>query len=215
MSTDLRRMSRLDALLDQCQTVLSTLGANAHAKRANPAQAIITDELKPHERRHSAGLMRVNHSGEVCAQGLYQGQALTARNAATKQALQQSAEEEVDHLAWCQQRLQELGSRTSYLDPLWYLGAFSLGAIAGMMGDALSLGFVVETEKQVEQHLASHLQRLPANDHKSFAIVEQMQHDEIEHAKLAQAHGARVLPQFVQRLMRYAAKLMTQSAYYF
>jgi ubiquinone biosynthesis monooxygenase Coq7 len=157
--------------------------------------------------------MRVNHVGEVCAQALYQAQALTARSAQLRSQMEQAAREETDHLAWTQQRLEELGARPSLLNPLWYAGAFAIGLAAGRIGDALSLGFVVQTERQVEQHLAGHLERLPAADQRSRAIVEQMKLDERAHADAAEAAGAAQLPAPVVALMRVAAKVMTTAAH--
>lgn len=158
--------------------------------------------------------MRVNHVGEVCAQALYQAQALTARSDTLRRQMEQAAREETDHLAWTEQRLRELGDRPSLLNPLWYAGAFGLGLAAGRLGDALSLGFVVETERQVEQHLAGHLERLPATDHRSRAIVAQMKDDESRHADQALSAGAHALPAPVRGLMRVAAKVMTRTAHH-
>ncbi len=164
------------------------------------------------ERRHVAGLMRVNHAGEIAAQGLYHGQALTARNPATRALLEQAAREESDHLAWCEQRLKELNDRPSLLDPLWYAGSFAIGALAGLAGDRHSLGFVAETERQVERHLDGHLDALPADDARSRAIIEQMRADERAHGELAQAAGGATLPRPVQSLMRTTARIMTTTA---
>ena len=169
--------------------------------------------LDPQERQLSGALMRVNHVGEVCAQALYQAQALTARDPALREAMSAAARDEIDHLAWTQQRLTELGDRPSLLNPLWYGGAFGIGLIAGRLGDDVSLGFVVETERQVEQHLAGHMQRLPAGDAASRAIVDQMKVDEARHADEAQAAGARPLPAPVRWLMKGAARVMTTTAH--
>ncbi len=166
------------------------------------------------ERRLSGALMRVNHVGEVCAQALYQAQALTARTTELRQQMERAAREETDHLAWTQQRLDELGDRPSLLNPLWYAGAFGIGVLAGRLGDATSLGFVVETERQVEQHLAGHLDRLPAGDGRSRALVAAMKEDEARHADHALAAGAALLPLPVRLLMRGAARLMTGTAHY-
>jgi len=166
------------------------------------------------ESRNSAALMRVNHVGEVCAQALYTAQALVTRDPALRAHFQRAAEEETDHLAWTADRLAELGDRPSLLNPLWYAGAFGLGLLAGRLGDRLSLGFVVETEKQVEAHLQSHLDRLPANDHASRAIVAQMKQDEAAHAAQALQAGAVELPPPAKALMRAAAKVMTTTAHY-
>ena len=166
------------------------------------------------DRRLSGALMRVNHVGEVCAQALYQAQALTARTPELRQQMERAAREETDHLAWTQQRLDELGDRPSLLNPLWYAGAFGIGVLAGRLGDATSLGFVVETERQVEQHLAGHLDRLPAGDGRSRALVAAMKEDEARHADHALAAGAALLPLPVRLLMRGAAWLMTGTAHY-
>jgi ubiquinone biosynthesis monooxygenase Coq7 len=165
------------------------------------------------ERRDAAGLMRVNHTGEVCAQALYAAQALVARDAATRGAFAQAAREEEEHLAWTQARLAELGSRTSLLNPLWYAGSFAIGVAAGIAGDRVNLGFVVETERQVEEHLTGHLSRLPAADARSRAIVAQMRDDEARHGQMAEAAGAAELPRPVRGLMRVAAGVMKTLAY--
>jgi len=170
--------------------------------------------LGAQERRHAAALMRVNHVGEVCAQALYSAQALTARDPALRQQMAQAAREETDHLAWTQARLDELGARPSLLNPLWYAGAFGLGMVAGRLGDRTSLGFVLETERQVEAHLQGHLDRLPAADHASRAIVAQMKDDEATHARQAQHAGADELPRPAKLLMKAAAKVMTTTAHY-
>lgn len=158
--------------------------------------------------------MRVNHAGEVAAQGLYQGQALTAKLNNIREKMQHAADEEIDHLVWCQQRLQELDSHTSYLHPLWYLGSFTIGAVAGLAGDKWSLGFVAETENQVSEHLASHQRKLPNDDLKSKAIITQMREDEIQHAKMAVSAGAADLPRGIKWLMTITAKVMTATAYW-
>ena len=183
------------------------------AHRSNPAGNSVSGQLTDEERRHSAGLMRVNHVGEVCAQALYQSQKLVARNPEIRQMLDHSGQEEMDHLAWCETRLQELGSHTSYLNPIWYAGSFAIGLAAGLAGDKWSLGFVAETEKQVENHLESHLQKLPVEDQRSRAIVDQMRIDEIEHGQAAIAAGGAVLPEPIQKLMQAMSKVMTSTAY--
>ena len=167
------------------------------------------------ERRHAAGLMRVNHSGEISAQALYQGQAATAQLKNIREKMQQAALEEKEHLAWCAQRLEELGSHPSALNFAWYLGSFMIGALAGAIGDRWSLGFVVETERQVVKHLTEHLQRLPTQDEKSRAVIEQMREDEDHHATVALQAGAEKLPALVQKLMSASAKVMTTTAYYY
>ena len=171
------------------------------------------ETIQPEEKRLAGALMRVNHVGEVCAQALYQAQALTARSSAMRHQMLQAAREETDHLAWTQQRLQELGDRPSLLNPLWYAGAFGIGLLAGQLGDRVSLGFVIETERQVEQHLAGHLDRLPAQDSRSRAVVDAMKHDEAQHAAAAQRAGGMELPAPVTRLMRGAARVMTTVAH--
>lgn len=204
----------LDSLLIAADNSLRTLSGASHASRPNPSAAQPASALSPAEKGLSGSLMRVNHVGEVCAQALYQAQALTTRDPSLKRHFETAAREEADHLAWTQQRLRELGARTSLLNPLWYAGAFGIGLLAGRMGDATSLGFVVETERQVEQHLQSHLDRLPANDQPSRAIVRQMKDDEVRHAAAAQNAGAAELPAPVRWLMRAAARVMTATAHH-
>ena len=201
----------LDRGLIAADAALKTLGGMARAQRACPTADAA--ELSTAERRLSGALMRVNHVGEVCAQALYQAQALTARTPALRAQMEAAARQETDHLAWTEQRLHELGDRPSLLNPLWYAGAFALGLAAGRAGDAWSLGFVVETERQVEQHLAGHLSRLPASDAASRAIVAQMKDDEAQHAAAAQQAGAVELPAPVRWAMRMAAKVMTTTAH--
>jgi ubiquinone biosynthesis monooxygenase Coq7 len=183
-------------------------------QRPNPAEKLPEASLSEQERRHSAGLMRVNHVGEVCAQALYEAQAAFAKTDAAKKQFREAGQEEIDHLAWTAERLRQLGSRASLLNPVWYLGAYALGAVAAKSGDARSLGFVVETERQVEAHLNSHLDSLPAQDQRSRAIVTQMRDDEIAHAQAAQAMGGMDLPAPVRGVMRAMAKVMTGTAYY-
>jgi ubiquinone biosynthesis monooxygenase Coq7 len=206
-------MDAADRLITSLDNALRTVTGAVHAARPNPAGPPAADGLAPPERELAGALMRVNHVGEVCAQALYQAQALTARTPELRSQMAQAAREETDHLAWTQQRLDELGDRTSWLNPLWYAGAFGIGMLAGRLGDALSLGFVVETERQVEQHMASHLDRLPAADARSRAIVEVMKDDERRHADQASAAGAAALPAPVRWLMRGAAKVMTTTAH--
>jgi ubiquinone biosynthesis monooxygenase Coq7 len=202
----------MDALLIAADTALRTLFAKPRAAKACPTLPEAATELDEAQRKQAAGLMRVNHVGEVCAQALYAAQALATPNDALRRQFNQASADEVDHLAWTAERLQELGSRPSLLNPLWYAGAFGLGLLAGRLGDAISLGFVVETETQVGAHLKSHLDTLPAGDHASRAIVAQMHDDELRHAQEAQAAGAVELPQPVKQLMRAAAKVMTTVA---
>jgi ubiquinone biosynthesis monooxygenase Coq7 len=202
----------MDSLLNAADTALRTLFATPRASHAYPAPTQNATALNEVEKKKAAGLMRVNHVGEVCAQALYTAQALATPNQALRRHFTQACAEETDHLAWTAQRLEALGSRPSFLNPLWYAGAFGLGLLAGRMGDALSLGFVVETERQVGAHLESHLSLLPEGDHESKAIVRQMRIDEIRHADEAAAAGAAELPQPVKQLMRAAAKVMTTVA---
>jgi 3-demethoxyubiquinol 3-hydroxylase len=203
-----------DALLIAADSALRTLWGTSHSSRAYPGQGATDSPDDAGTAQLSAALMRVNHVGEVCAQALYTAQALGTRNVEMRDRLRAAAREETDHLAWTQQRLNELGGRTSVLNPLWYAGAFGLGLIAGRSGDAWSLGFVVETERQVERHLDDHLQRLPASDTVSRAIVEQMKQDEVRHAQAAQAAGAAVLPAPLRWGMRLAGRIMTTTAHY-
>ena len=206
--------TRTDALLAAADTALRTLFATPRASKPAPQADTPATELNEADKRLSAALMRVNHVGEVCAQALYTAQALTTPNPALRAHFMQACDEETDHLAWTKQRLDELGSHTSVLNPLWYAGAFGIGLLAGRMGNAISLGFVVETERQVEAHLLSHLDRLPAGDTASRAIVTQMAADEVQHAVEAQKAGALELPAPVKGLMRAAAKVMTTTAHY-
>lgn len=193
--------------------LLRTVAGPAHATRSNPADAVGEAQLEELDRMHAAALMRVNHCGEVCAQALYQGQALASDNAPLKRALEQAAREEEDHLAWAEARIAELGGRTSLLNPLWYAGALAIGFAAGKAGDAWNLGFLRETERQVEAHLQGHLERLAAKDTRTRVVIEAMQRDEVGHARTAEALGARELPWFVKSAMRAAAKVMTTVSY--
>jgi ubiquinone biosynthesis monooxygenase Coq7 len=206
--------SPTDALLTAADTALRTLFAPPRAAHPTPQPASPGAELTESEKRLSAALMRVNHVGEVCAQALYTAQALTTPNPALRAHFTRACVEETDHLAWTKERLDALGSRTSLLNPLWYAGAFAIGLLAGRLGNAVSLGFVVETERQVEAHLMSHMDRLPAGDTASRAIVAQMAADEVKHALDAQQAGALELPGPVKELMRAAAKVMTTTAHY-
>lgn len=208
-----RRFSLIDQLCIQAELLLH-LSSNTYAPsaRPNPAAHIPDAPLSPAERAHTACLMRINHSGEVCAQALYLGQALAARDAQTRDALNQAALEEGDHLLWCQARIKTLDGRTSYLNPLWYMGSLLIGVIAGCAGDAWSLGFIVETEKQVERHLAGHLAQIPQHDAHTRAILLQMHDDEIQHGNHAQAAGAAPLPGIVQQLMHQTARIMVTCA---
>ncbi|MBC7988340.1 MAG: 2-polyprenyl-3-methyl-6-methoxy-1,4-benzoquinone monooxygenase [Luteimonas sp.] len=208
-----RILSPLDRLLSGTQNALETVVGAPVAQRPNPAEGTGDLVLDEPDRRHAAGLMRINHVGEVCAQALYVGQAAVARDAGTREQLLAAAQEETDHLAWCAERLSELDSRPSLLNPLWYAGSYVIGALAGLRGDGWNLGFVVETERQVEAHLAEHLQTLPAADARSRRILETMKADEARHAEHAEAQGARALPQPVPALMAAASKLMKAVAY--
>ena len=205
---------RFDRMIVEFDRALRAIAAPASPLRPIPASAIETSVLDENERRHAAGLMRVNHVGEICAQALYHAQALATRNPELRTHLDAAARDESDHLAWTAARLAELESRTSLLNPLWYAGAFALGYLAGKAGDATSLALVVETERQVERHLAGHLDRLPANDAASRAIVAAMRDDEMRHGAQACEQGAAELPGPVKLAMRGAARLMTASAYW-
>jgi len=208
-----RRLSPLDQLISGFDRALRTLTDTASAQRPSPAGAQAEASLSNEERRHAAGLMRVNHTGEVCAQALYQGQALTAKLPHIRAEMDNAAQEEVDHLVWCRQRLTELNSHTSYLNPLWYGLSFKLGAAAGLVSDQISLGFVAATEERVCQHLKEHLARLPAQDHKSRAVVEQMLEDEARHASMALRAGGLRFPKWVKWGMSWVAKAMTSTSY--
>lgn len=210
-----RRMNLLDRVIVDMDRGLKALGAESPAQgRDNPAGEVPEAAgLSQAQRRHAAGLMRVDHAGEVAAQALYHGQALTARTPRLRDAMEQAAREEGDHLRWCSERLDELGDQASRLDPLWYIGSFLIGAVAGLAGDRWSLGFVVETERQVVRHLDSHLSSLPDSDRRSRAILEQMRADEAGHATSALESGAAELPQPVKRLMAVMARVMTETAY--
>ena len=206
-------MPNFDQLIAQFDRALRTVGGVAEASRPSPADASPEAQLDARERRHAAALMRVNHVGEVCAQALYQGQALTARDPHARRQLERAAREEEDHLAWSAQRVAELGGRTSLLNPLWYAGSFAIGALAGALGDRWNLGFLAETERQVEEHLSGHLARLPQHDVRTRTVVEAMRADEARHRDTALALGAAELPRPVKRAMRLASGLMTRVAY--
>jgi ubiquinone biosynthesis monooxygenase Coq7 len=210
-----RQLTPLDHLLTQADQALRTMfGGPPPASRENPA-ADTESELTDAERDHIAGLMRVNHAGEIAAQALYQGQALTARLDDVREAMDKAAEEENDHLAWCEERLRELNHQTSRLDPFWFAGSFAIGALAGLAGDRWSLGFVAETERQVVRHLESHLAQLPEGDHRTRAILEKMKDDEERHGETASRAGGAELPEPVRKLMGLVAKVMTTTAYRF
>lgn len=202
-----------DRLIYEFDKVLRTLFAEARCRRPVPGGLAPEANLSGAERRHVAGLMRVNHAGEICAQALYHGQALTA-GGPVRDALREAAEEETEHLAWTEQRISELGGRRSLLNPLWYAGALSMGVVAGKLGDKWNLGFLAETERQVELHLEGHLEKLPARDRRSREILDQMRVDEIKHAHTASRLGAAELPAPVKLAMRLAGRLMTRTTYY-
>ena len=211
--TATRRFSPFDSLLIEAQHALTTTLGPARAERPNPAGELADPPLEDAERRHAAGLMRINHTGEVCAQALYLGQAAVARDETTREHLQQAAQEETDHLAWCADRLAELESRPSVFNPLWYAGSYAIGLAAGLRGDGWNLGFVVETERQVEAHLEEHLATLPPGDERSRAILRTMKEDEARHADEALHAGARILPQPIPRVMALTSRLMKAVAY--
>lgn len=209
-----RQLSVFDRAIVEIERALSaSLNVTPEPTRSSPAANVAESELGDSDRRHAAGLMRVNHTGEVCAQALYSGQAAVARDAATREQLLAAASEETDHLSWCAERLEQLHSRPSLLNPLWYAGSFAIGAVAALVDDRVSLGFVVETERQVEAHLGDHLERLPSGDARSRAIVAQMQADEARHGQMAKASGGIELPQPIPSLMRLASEVMKAVAY--
>jgi 3-demethoxyubiquinol 3-hydroxylase len=207
-------MPNIDSLIINFDRALRTLCARAVSVRPQPGGDLEETRLDEHDKRNAAALMRVNHAGEVCAQALYHGQAMTARNQAVRKALEHAAAQETEHLAWTEQRIDELGGRISALNPLLYAGSFAIGAVSGLLGDKWNLGFLAETENQVEGHLDDHLRRLPEDDRKSRAIVAQMKEDEAEHARSALAHGGAELPVPARRAMRAASRLMTHSTYW-
>jgi ubiquinone biosynthesis monooxygenase Coq7 len=212
--TTQRHYSPADRLLMNLQQGLARWLPAETAARPTPGAGADEARLSAGERHHAAGLMRVNHAGEVAAQALYEGQALTARNPMVREQLRRAAAEEQDHLAWCAERVRELGEQPSRLAPFWYAGAYAIGAAAGLLGDKVNLGFVAETEKQVVKHLEGHLGRLPEGDGKSRAILEQMKADEARHGRDAKKAGGAELPAPVQRLMKLASRVMTKTAYW-
>ena len=203
----------MDRLIHELDRALRAIAGVANASRRSPAEQKAEAPLDDKERAHAAALMRVNHVGEVCAQALYQGQALTARNAQARQALEQAAREEEDHLAWSAARIRELGGRPSLLNPVWYAGSLAIGAVAGALGDRWNLAFLAETEQQVEEHLTGHLEALPAKDERTRAVVEEMRRDEARHRASALRLGAAELPAPAKAAMRLASKVMTTVAY--
>jgi ubiquinone biosynthesis monooxygenase Coq7 len=206
-------MIKIDDLIMEFDKGLRTLLAPARTSRPLPGKSLAEAEMGEEEKRLAAALMRVNHSGEICAQALYQGQALTARKPEIQQALKQAASEETEHLNWCESRINDLGGRKSLLNPAWYAGSLAIGALAGALGDKWSLGFLAETERQVVRHLEGHLQRLPASDVRSRAVVEQMKQDEARHATTAFEHGGAELPAPVKLAMKFSARMMTGVAF--
>ncbi|MBL4623405.1 MAG: 2-polyprenyl-3-methyl-6-methoxy-1,4-benzoquinone monooxygenase [Immundisolibacteraceae bacterium] len=215
MADDLRRYSRLDRALSDLQKLFKHRPGSSSSTSSPTLETPASDELSESEINHSAALMRVNHAGEIAAQGLYTGQAVTARQQTTRTLLENAGQQEQQHLQWCSQRLQELNSGPSKLAPLWFTGSVALGMLNGLAGDRWSLGFVAETERQVEKHLAGHLNKLPAQDHRSRTIVKQMLDDEVEHGHTAIQAGGRPLPWPVRLLMKASAKVMTSTAYRF
>lgn len=204
----------IDHLILEFDKALRTVFASAPTIRSMPGADLPEVEMDTSQRKHTAALMRVNHCGEICAQALYQGQALTSRDPAIKAALESAAREETEHLAWTERRIAELGGRKSFLNPLWYGGALAMGVLAGKLGDAWNLGFLAETERQVESHLESHKAKLAQDDLRSWKILEQMRQDEVGHAETAVRLGARELPSPVKQVMQLASKAMTTTAYY-
>ena len=207
-------MSLADQLIVQFDKALRTVFAPAQARRESPAHASMESPTAQEDKTSSIRLMRINHTGEVCAQALYQGQALTARNPEIRTTLGRAADEEQDHLAWCEERLNQLGGRKSVLNPIMYGGSFALGALAGLLGDRWNMAFLAETERQVEGHLTGHLDRLPASDAKSRAVLEQMRNDEAAHAVTAQQHGAADMPEPIKIAMRAGSQVMKSTTYW-
>jgi ubiquinone biosynthesis monooxygenase Coq7 len=207
-------MIDVDRLIVAFDRGLRTLFGPATSAREIPGSELPDMEMDAPQRQHAAALMRVNHTGEVCAQALYQGQALTARSSGARAALERAAQEETEHLAWTGQRIDELGGRRSILNPMWYAGSFAMGAVAGLLGDRWNLGFLAETERQVVEHLDGHLKKIPGEDHKSRAILEEMRMDEARHASTASQHGGADLPLPARGLMRIASSIMTRTSYW-
>ncbi len=207
-------MIDVDRLIASFDHGLRTVFAPSVSVRSVPGEDLPEASLEPAQREHAAALMRVNHTGEICAQALYQGQALTARGSQAQGALERAAQEETEHLAWTERRINELGGRKSLLNPVWYAGSFAIGAVAGLLGDRVNLGFLAETERQVVDHLDAHLRKLPPEDHKSRAVLGEMRLDESRHATNAVEHGAGELPAPARFLMRLASKVMTRTSYY-
>lgn len=204
----------MDKLINTFDAALRTVFAEARPSRERPDIDMSKDTITEDQKSEVAALMRINHVGEVCAQALYSGQAFTSRNATIVESLKEAAAEETDHLAWCESRIQELGGRKSLLNPIWYMGSFTIGAAAGAIGDKWNLGFLAETEQQVSTHLSSHLDKLPVEDIKTRTILEQMHVDETAHAQEAHDLGAVALPLPVKKMMKLSSKIMTTTAYY-
>ncbi|ORM39243.1 2-octaprenyl-3-methyl-6-methoxy-1,4-benzoquinol hydroxylase [Francisella endosymbiont of Ornithodoros moubata] len=211
----MRKLSFLDRVIEEFDSYARFTKVPLNPNRKSPSSNTSDGELSEVEKKHSAGLMRVDYTGEICAQGLYRGQASVAKSAQTKEHLYHAADEEYDHLAWCGERLQELGARPSLLNPFWYWASFGIGVVAGSISDSLSYGFVVETEKQVIKHIDSHLKSLPLNDNRSRKILKQMYIDESEHAVEAEKAGGKKLPKAVKAIMKLQSKVMTTLAYRF
>jgi len=210
-----RKLDPIDKILKRAGSTLQSLpSSRKYNSRENPARKIPEAELSENERLHSAGLMRVNHAGEIAAQGLYQGHSIFVRNPDTEKQILQAAQEELDHMNWCKQRLEELDAKPSILSPIWYSGAFLMGALSSLFGDKWSLGFIEETEKQVSSHLMNHLQKISENDSKSRAIIKKMREEEEEHGNNAKNAGARNLPIAIRKLMQLTSKVMTKTAYW-
>lgn len=204
----------IDALIIEFDKALRAVFAQAYSMRPVPGEGLPEGELSDAEKRNAAALMRVNHCGEICAQALYQGQALASSDSSVRDVLRRAADEETEHLAWTERRIRELGGRKSLFNPIWYGGSLAIGVLAGRLGNAWNLGFLAETERQVEAHLAGHLQRLPQADRKSWVVLEQMKVDEVEHARTAVRLGARELPVPVKLAMKFASGVMTRTAYW-
>ncbi|ASG68311.1 2-nonaprenyl-3-methyl-6-methoxy-1,4-benzoquinol hydroxylase [Francisella halioticida] len=211
----MRKLSFLDKVIEELDSYSKFTKASLSSNRKSPSNGIVDNKLSNDDKKHAAGLMRVDYTGEICAQGLYRGQASVAKSAETKKHLYHAADEEYDHLAWCGERLQELDARPSLLNPFWYWASFGIGATAGSISDSLSYGFVIETEKQVMRHLDSHLKSLPINDNRSREILKQMYIDESEHAVEAEKAGGKKLPKPVKVIMKLQSKVMTTLAYRF
>lgn len=215
MTTNPRQYSLIDRAITHVDHLIRHFShSEAAPSAAYPAEPFQEQPLSKKEKRHIASLMRINHTGEVCAQALYLGQSLTARDVNISAKLKQAAQEETAHLQWCAKRLKELDARTSYLNPAWFIGSLSIGLFAGMIGDHVSLGFLHETENQVVRHLTSHLQQIPSNDHRTRAILEQMKTDEAQHASLALQQGAMIFPNWIKTTMQLSSKVMTSITYY-